>query len=57
MLTLADRGLFQIDPVVIVHLNTLSGVAVETDDATGLAARVAAVRIGPTLDRTVPDFW
>jgi hypothetical protein len=36
---------------------TLSGVAVETDDATGLAARVAPVRIGPMLDRAVPDFW
>ena len=36
---------------------TLSGVAVETDDATGLATRVAPVRIGPMLDRAVPDFW
>ena len=36
---------------------TLSGVAVETDDATGLALRVAPVRIGPTLDKAVPDFW
>jgi hypothetical protein len=36
---------------------TLSGVAVETDDATGLAAKVAAVRIGPLLERAVPDFW
>ena len=36
---------------------TLSGVAVETDDATGLALRVAPVRIGPMLDRAVPDFW
>jgi len=36
---------------------TLSGVAVETDDATGLAARVAPVRIGPLLERAVPDFW
>jgi metallophosphoesterase (TIGR00282 family) len=36
---------------------TLSGVAVETDDATGLATRVAAVRIGPVLERAVPDFW
>jgi len=36
---------------------TLSGVAVETDDATGLALRVAPVRIGPTLERAVPDFW
>lgn len=36
---------------------TLSGVAVETDDATGLATRVAPVRIGPLLERAVPDFW
>ena len=36
---------------------TLSGVAVETDDKTGLALRIAPVRIGPMLDRTVPDFW
>jgi 2',3'-cyclic-nucleotide 2'-phosphodiesterase len=36
---------------------TLSGVAVETDDATGLATKVAAVRIGPLLERAVPDFW
>lgn len=36
---------------------TLSGVAVETDDKTGLALRVAAVRIGPNLERAVPNFW
>lgn len=36
---------------------TLSGVAVETDDETGLALHVAPVRIGPILDRAVPDFW
>ena len=36
---------------------TLSGVAVETDDKTGHALRVAPVRIGPMLDRAVPDFW
>lgn len=36
---------------------TLSGVAVETDDKTGLALRIAPVRIGPMLDRAVPDFW
>ena len=38
-------------------VGTLSGLAVETDDATGLATRVAAVRIGPLLERAVPDFW
>jgi metallophosphoesterase (TIGR00282 family) len=36
---------------------TLSGLAVETDDATGLATRVAPVRIGPKLERAVPAFW
>lgn len=36
---------------------TLSGIAVETDDATGLAARVAAVRIGPGLEPALPEFW
>ena len=36
---------------------TLSGVAVETDDSTGLALRVAPVRTGPILDPAVPDFW
>ena len=36
---------------------TLSGVAVETDDATGLAAKVAPVRIGPVLEEAVPGFW
>jgi metallophosphoesterase (TIGR00282 family) len=36
---------------------TLSGVAVETDDATGLARAVAPVRIGARLQETVPDFW
>jgi len=36
---------------------TLSGVAVETDDATGLAQRIAPVRIGGRLEPTVPGFW
>lgn len=36
---------------------TLSGVAVETDDATGLARHVAPVRVGPVLDRATPSFW
>jgi 2',3'-cyclic-nucleotide 2'-phosphodiesterase len=36
---------------------TLSGVAVETDDRTGLAVRVAAVRLGPQLEETWPRFW
>ncbi|MBY0380806.1 MAG: TIGR00282 family metallophosphoesterase [Xanthobacteraceae bacterium] len=36
---------------------TLSGVAVDTDDATGLARHVAPVRIGPVLAPAVPAFW
>ena len=36
---------------------TLSGVAVETDDATGLALRIAPVRIGGRLEPTLPRFW
>ncbi|MGC2777169.1 MAG: TIGR00282 family metallophosphoesterase [Bradyrhizobium sp.] len=36
---------------------TLSGVAVETDDASGLAAKVAPVRIGGRLAQTRPSFW
>lgn len=36
---------------------SLCGLAVETDDATGLAARVAAVRLGPGLEESWPRFW
>ncbi len=36
---------------------TLCGIAVETDDRTGLALRSAAVRIGPNLSRALPAFW
>jgi metallophosphoesterase (TIGR00282 family) len=36
---------------------TMSGIAVETDDATGLAIRVAPVRIGGRLEPAVPSFW
>jgi metallophosphoesterase (TIGR00282 family) len=36
---------------------TLCAIAVETDDATGLAARVAPVRIGGILEETRPVFW
>ena len=34
----------------------VSGLAVETDDATGLALSVAPVRIGPGLEPAEPDF-
>jgi metallophosphoesterase (TIGR00282 family) len=36
---------------------TLCGLAVETDDATGLARRIAAVRLGGRLEETQPTFW
>jgi 2',3'-cyclic-nucleotide 2'-phosphodiesterase len=36
---------------------TMSGVAVETDDATGLALRIAPVRLGGRLEPAVPGFW
>ena len=36
---------------------TLSGIAVETDDSTGLALRVAPVRAGGRLEPAVPGFW
>jgi metallophosphoesterase (TIGR00282 family) len=36
---------------------TLCAIAVETDDATGLATRVAPVRIGGVLHEARPDFW
>lgn len=36
---------------------TVSGLAVEVDDATGLAARVAPVRIGGVLSQSLPSFW
>jgi len=36
---------------------TLCGLAVETDDATGLARRVAAVRLGGRLEAAQPTFW
>jgi metallophosphoesterase (TIGR00282 family) len=36
---------------------TLCGLAVETDDATGLALRVGAVRLGGGLEQAKPAFW
>jgi metallophosphoesterase (TIGR00282 family) len=36
---------------------TLSGLAVETDDKSGLAARVGAVRLGGALEQARPTFW
>jgi metallophosphoesterase (TIGR00282 family) len=36
---------------------TFCAVAVETDDATGLAVKVAPVRLGGHLAQAQPDFW
>ncbi len=36
---------------------TLCAIAVETDDTTGLALRVAAVRLGGRLEPASPTFW
>jgi len=36
---------------------TLCAIAVETDDATGLATRVAPVRLGGILEEARPGFW
>jgi len=36
---------------------TLCGLAVETDDATGLAVKISPVRIGPRLEKVEPKFW
>lgn len=35
----------------------VAGLAVETDDRTGLAVKVAPLRIGPHLVPVAPDFW
>ena len=36
---------------------TLCGLAIETDDGTGLAKKVAPVRIGARLEEALPRFW
>jgi len=36
---------------------TLCAIAVETNDSTGLAQRVAAVRCGASLEEARPQFW
>jgi metallophosphoesterase (TIGR00282 family) len=40
-----------------VGVATLSGVAIETDDATGLALKIAPVRVGGRLEPATPKFW
>jgi hypothetical protein len=36
---------------------TLCAIAVETDDASGLARKVGAVRLGGILEQAAPTFW
>ncbi len=36
---------------------TLSGIAVDVDDRTGLALAVSPVRLGPRLAEATPQFW
>jgi hypothetical protein len=36
---------------------TICGVGVEISDRTGLAEKIAPLRLGPRLQETVPDFW
>jgi calcineurin-like phosphoesterase len=36
---------------------TLCGLAIETDDVTGLTQRLAAVRLDGRLEQSVPAFW
>lgn len=36
---------------------TICGVAVEISDRTGLAEKIAPLRIGPRLAEALPDFW
>lgn len=36
---------------------TISGVAVEISDRTGLAEEIAPLRLGPRLEETVPSWW
>ena len=36
---------------------TMCGMAVETDDRTGMAVKVSAVRLGGGLKQALPDFW
>jgi calcineurin-like phosphoesterase len=36
---------------------TICGVGVEISDTTGLAEKIAPLRLGPRLAETVPEFW
>jgi calcineurin-like phosphoesterase len=36
---------------------TICGVGVEISDTTGLAEKIAPLRLGPRLAETIPEFW
>jgi metallophosphoesterase (TIGR00282 family) len=36
---------------------SVTGIAVETEDSTGLAVKIAPIRIGGRLQPTLPEFW
>ena len=36
---------------------TICGVGIDISDRTGLAERIAPLRLGPRLEETVPSFW
>jgi hypothetical protein len=36
---------------------TISGLAVDIDDNTGLATKAGPLRIGPHLEPALPEFW
>ncbi|MGH6761296.1 MAG: TIGR00282 family metallophosphoesterase [Phyllobacterium sp.] len=36
---------------------TICGVGIEISDRTGLAEKIAPLRLGPRLEETVPSFW
>jgi calcineurin-like phosphoesterase len=36
---------------------TITGVAVEISDRTGLTEKIAPLRLGPRLEETIPAFW
>ncbi len=36
---------------------TICGVGVEISDSTGLAEKIAPLRLGPRLAETIPSFW
>lgn len=36
---------------------TICGIGVDISDRTGLAEKIAPIRIGPRLEETIPSFW